>query len=153
MMMQRFTKEELWKVRNEISVQMVIEAMLRIEGKIIEGVYRFLCPVCKEFQTGIHHKTNLSRCFRCQRNFNTIDLVMLVRKLSFVQSVKFLQAQFTSLKQCCASQEISSSNAFVEKLVSSLCEKTNLSKVFSGKEHLMQQGTHVPKLSGQGLLC
>ena len=35
--------------------------------------------------------TNLARCFHCEENFNTIDLVMTIRKLDFVESVRFLQ--------------------------------------------------------------
>ena len=90
----RFSKEELYKLRNHIQIRVLIETVLKIPCKEIEGVFRFLCPVCREFQTGVHTKTNLSRCFRCERNFNTIELVMEDQKMKFVESVKFLKRHF-----------------------------------------------------------
>jgi hypothetical protein len=42
--------------------------------------------------TACHPKTNLGRCFRCQRNFNPIDLVMVVKGLCFQEAVQFLLA-------------------------------------------------------------
>jgi hypothetical protein len=40
--------------------------------------------------TACHPKTNLGRCFRCQRNFNPIDLVMVVKGFCFQEAVRFL---------------------------------------------------------------
>lgn len=90
-MTRRFSDEELHAIRNFIPIRLVIEQLLEIPSKEIEGCYRFLCPVCNEFQTGVNQRTNLSRCFRCQRNFNTIELIMEDRKMPFVQSVRMLQ--------------------------------------------------------------
>lgn len=89
-MQRRFSDEELHAIRNFIPVRFVIEQVLEIPNKEIEGCYRFLCPACSEFQTGVNPRTNLSRCFRCARNFNTIELVMSDRGLGFVESVKLL---------------------------------------------------------------
>ena len=58
------------------------------------GCFRFLCPFCTGFDTAVNLKTNLARCFRCEKNFNTIDLVMAVRQADFVHSVKFLQSVY-----------------------------------------------------------
>ncbi len=74
-----------------VPIRSVIEEVLRIPSKFVEGVFRFLCPDCGGFQTGVHAKTNLSRCFRCEKNFNTIELMMSVRGVGFVESVKVLQ--------------------------------------------------------------
>lgn len=90
-MRQHFSSEELSALRNQISIRHLIEELLGIPSKQTEGVFRFLCPECREFQTAVNPKTNLSRCFRCQENFNTIELVMKDRQLNFVQSVKFLK--------------------------------------------------------------
>ena len=87
----RFSKEELYKLRNHIQIRVLIETVLKIPCNEIEGVFRFLCPVCREFQTGVHTKTNLSRCFRCERNFNTFEIVMADRNTRFVEAVHFLQ--------------------------------------------------------------
>ena len=97
----RFSSQELYELRNRIPVDVLIEKNLGIPSKITEGYFRFLCPVCNEFDTSVKADTNLARCFRCEKNYNTIDIVMVVRRLDFVQSVKYLQKiynQFTSQK-------------------------------------------------------
>lgn len=94
-MHQRFTSDDLHAVRNQISIRHVIES-LEIPSKEVEGVFRFLCPQCGEFQTAVNPKTNLSRCFRCQANFNTIEILMKDRQLSFVESVKFLKQRYSA---------------------------------------------------------
>lgn len=90
-MKRRFSDEDLFSIRTFISVQFVAERLLDIPCKVVEGIFRFLCPKCNEFQTAINPKNNLSRCFRCKENFNTIDLVMRVREVPFVEAVKVLQ--------------------------------------------------------------
>lgn len=89
--MRRFSGQELRAIRNQVSIRLVVEDLLKIPCKESEGVFRFLCPRCNEFQTGINPNTNLGRCFRCKENFNTIELVMAANRLSFVESVKMLQ--------------------------------------------------------------
>ena len=87
-----FSSRQLYTLRNDINVEMLIEKTLRVPCRLIEGCFRFLCPLCNAFDTAVNPKTNLARCFRCEKNFNTIDLVMLIRQTDFVQSVKFLQS-------------------------------------------------------------
>jgi hypothetical protein len=87
-----FSSSLLYALRNEISVQMLIEKTLSIPCRVTEGRFRFLCPLCSGYDTAVNPKTNLARCFRCEKNYNTIDLVMLDRQADFVQSVKFLQS-------------------------------------------------------------
>jgi hypothetical protein len=86
-----FTSHELHILRNDIPIDALIEKALCIPSRIADGNFRFLCPLCKEPNTAVNPETNLARCFRCKENFNTIDLVMTIRKLDFVQSVRFLQ--------------------------------------------------------------
>lgn len=97
--MKRFSDNELRRLRNDIPVRLVIETLLQLPYKEIEGVYRFLCPQCREFQTGLNPHTNLSRCFRCQRNFNPIELVMAECNLSFAQSASLLLDKCSLLKK------------------------------------------------------
>lgn len=87
----RFSSQQLYSLRNDIAVELLIEKTLSIPCRVTEGCFRFLCPLCNVFDTAVNPKTNLARCFRCEKNFNTIDLVMLIRQADFVQSVKFLQ--------------------------------------------------------------
>jgi DNA primase len=87
----RFSNQELYSLRNKIPVSILIENALRIPSRMTEGAFRFLCPLCNEFNTAVNPKTNLARCFRCEKNFNTIDLVMLIKKTDFVNSIRFLK--------------------------------------------------------------
>ena len=88
--MRCFSKEDLFAARNSVPMRNVLAAMSGLPNKEIEGIFRFLCPVCGEFQTGINEKTNLARCFRCCRNYNAIELLMESQGISFVESVKLL---------------------------------------------------------------
>ncbi len=90
-MKNRFSSQELFEVRNYIPVDMVIRDQLQIPSKIRDGFFRFLCPMCNEFQTAVNPVTNLARCFRCEKNFNTIDLVMKIKGYGFKESVFFLK--------------------------------------------------------------
>lgn len=88
-MPRRYSKEILHRIRNEVEIREVVQA-LALPSKISEGYFRFLCPLCSEFNTATNPRTNLARCFRCKRNFNPIDLVMVARAASFVEAVQFL---------------------------------------------------------------
>lgn len=87
----RFSKQELFSLRNHIKINNLISDILVMPSKFNDGNLRFCCPLCSEFVTATSSKTNLGRCFRCNKNFNTIDLVMLDKKMNFVDAVKFLQ--------------------------------------------------------------
>lgn len=93
----RFSNEELYALRNQIPVAILIEKALGIPSRTTQGVFRFLCPLCNEFNTAVNPKTNLARCFGCEKNFNTIDLVMLIKKTNFVNTIHFLENYRTSM--------------------------------------------------------
>jgi len=78
-------------LRNDIPIERVIKDALDIPWRDTEGCFRFLCPVCNEFNTAVNPATNLARCFYCERNFNAIDLVMLINRSDFVNSIRFLK--------------------------------------------------------------
>lgn len=86
----RFSSRQLFALRNNIPIDVLIR-QLKIPSRIREGFLRFLCPLCNEFQTAVNPATNLARCFRCEKNFNTIDLVMEVKGYGFRDSVLFLK--------------------------------------------------------------
>ncbi len=86
-MNRRYTAAELRRFRNEVDIAQLIE-QLGVASKHQEGYFRFLCPTCCEFNTATNPRTNLARCFRCERNFNTIDLVMVVEGVGFVDAVR-----------------------------------------------------------------
>jgi len=88
-MSSRFTSQQLYHLRNYVPINALIKALL-IPFKIEDGIFRFLCPICRAGHTATNLNTNLARCFDCQKNFNTIDLVMICRKTGFVDSVKTL---------------------------------------------------------------
>ena len=90
-MTDRFSSAELHHLRNDLPIENLIKA-LRIPWRSLQGqIFRFACPQCFGYHTAVHPRTNLSRCFNCRKNFNAIELVMLVKQLSFVASVKLLQ--------------------------------------------------------------
>jgi hypothetical protein len=88
-----FTRHQLYKVRNNIPLADVL-TLLGWPHKTRDGRVCFVCPQCSESLTSINHRTNLGRCFRCEINFNPIDLVMLVNDCDFVTAVHVLQQQF-----------------------------------------------------------
>lgn len=90
-MKRRFSAQELFELRNTVPVDALIKNVLNIPVKQSDGLFRFLCPVCNEFQTATNLFTNLARCFRCERNFNPIDLVMIAKGVGFVESVNYLK--------------------------------------------------------------
>ena len=87
--MTTFTKQQLFQVRNEIDIDVLITDKLNLERQF-NGMWRFQCPLCQQFNTATQKKTHLSRCFSCQQNFNTIDLVIYSKKINFVPAVQWL---------------------------------------------------------------
>lgn len=86
----QFTDQQLFHIRNHIHIRTVIENLLDIPSIKGENVFRFRCPLCAGYNTAVKASTNLARCFTCGKNFNTIDIVMLVRNLDFVETVELL---------------------------------------------------------------
>lgn len=89
-MTQRYSKERLRMLRNDIPISRLISEFLRLPCKVSEGYFRFLCPLCSEFNTATNPKTNLARCFRCRKNFNPIDMVMAVKSCNFRDAVEMI---------------------------------------------------------------
>lgn len=86
-----FSSQLLYRIRNEIALSFLMDKILHYPCKNSEGYFRFLCPLCSEFNTSINPKNNLARCFRCDKNFNSIDLVMKLEGMKFVDAVSFLE--------------------------------------------------------------
>lgn len=92
-----FSRSQLFELRNNIGVDTLIKEVLHVPCKSRQGRFSFLCPLCKQFDTSINYKTNLARCFACEKNFNTIDLVMAIMQSDFVDSVRFLKKLHDSM--------------------------------------------------------
>lgn len=84
-------------VRNQIPIDAVITELLRLEIRHTETLLRFRCPLCSNFHTATNPKTNLARCFDCEKNFNPIDLVIEVTQCSFVEAVEHLRKSTNDL--------------------------------------------------------
>lgn len=96
-MTRRFSSGELKFLRNRVPIDRVMETLF---GTSIQGSNRrFVCPICGGFDTSVNAGHNLARCFSCRRNFNPIELVMHQLKISFVDSVKWLQSRTPSVPQ------------------------------------------------------
>ena len=98
-MNRRFSADHLRTIRNDIPIHRLIADVLEIPCKVREGYFRFLCPLCSDFNSATNPKTNLARCFGCRRNFNSIDIVMLDKRLNFVEAVEFLSGIVTVNRQ------------------------------------------------------
>ena len=92
-----YTDGFLRRLSNEVDIDLVINR-LRLERRESKNFLRFRCPVCHGFHTATNAKTNLARCFDCQRNFNHIDMVMAATARSFVQTVEFLKNHISDTK-------------------------------------------------------
>jgi predicted RNA-binding Zn-ribbon protein involved in translation (DUF1610 family) len=88
-MTERYSGTLLRSLRNDLPISRVLQ-VLSVPLKTSEGYLRFLCPHCGDFNTATKSDTNLARCFRCEQNFNPIDLVMAVKRINFVDAVEFL---------------------------------------------------------------
>ena len=87
----RIPSHILRQIRNNVSIQPLIQNELGLKHTIDGKIFRFECPDCASFHTSIHKKTNLAKCFECQSRFNPIDIVMAVRKTDFLETADFLQ--------------------------------------------------------------
>ena len=90
-MTRRFTSDELYAIRNYIPIDVLIEKLLGVPVKHTQNRLHFLCPLCAGFQTSVLREKNLSRCFDCGRNFNTIEIMMYHMHIGFVESVNRLK--------------------------------------------------------------
>ena len=90
-MSQYYPDDFLRMLRNDISIDEVIVDLLNLEVQKDRKTIRFRCPLCYNFHTATNHKTNLARCFDCEKNFNPIDMVITVGNCGFVDAVKILK--------------------------------------------------------------
>ena len=95
----------MFEIRNQIPIDLLISQGLRLPHKTREGYFRFLCPVCREFNTATDSRTNLARCFACKRNFNTIEIVKECNQWDFVPAVLYLDKFRTTLSKNVQSQQ------------------------------------------------
>ena len=93
-MSQYYPDDFLRMLRNDIPIDQVIVNLLNLEVRKDRKTIRFRCPLCYNFHTATNHKTNLARCFDCQKNFNPIDMVITVGNCGFVDAVKILKDRF-----------------------------------------------------------
>ena len=82
-------RDVLRRLRNDVPVREVIN-QLRVPTAWCGARRTFRCPRCEGFHTATHRGVNLARCFRCERNFNPIDLVMAVCGWPFLEAVRYL---------------------------------------------------------------
>jgi len=90
-MTNRIQAQLLRRIRNDVSIRDLMTGRLEMTWKEPDGVFRFLCPLCGDFHTATNPRTNLGRCFRCRRNFNTIDITMIVKACTFLEAVEALR--------------------------------------------------------------
>lgn len=106
-MARRFSSSFLFRIRNQIPIEEVIAQVLEWPWRFSEGHFRFPCPLCSEWNTATNPRTNLARCFRCKKNFNPIDMVMIVNQWDFIEAVKFLKLLLREKEDPSAQREAS----------------------------------------------
>ena len=89
--MSTISTDELRRLRNDVPMAVVIDA-LGLERSSRGARPSFRCPRCDAYHTAVNERTNLARCFRCEQNYNPIDLVLAVRGGSFLDAVTDLRA-------------------------------------------------------------
>ena len=94
-MAKRFTREQLWWLRNEVSLPDLLRR-LQWPHKRRDGQLVFVCPRCGESRSDLNPQENLVRCFYCQTNFNPIDFTMAARDCDFLEAVQFLLGNFSN---------------------------------------------------------
>jgi hypothetical protein len=92
------TREYLRRLRNEIDFGNLFRH-IRWPHKRQDGKLIFVCPECGESQTDVNHRTNLARCFRCEKNWNPIDMTMAVYRIEFIEAVGQLECLLTHGKR------------------------------------------------------
>ena len=86
-----FSRQLLYRIRNEIPLASSCRSSSGLT-RTRDGRLCLLCPRCGEFLTVVNPRTNFARCFRCEVNFNTIDLTMSIKECDFVAAVHHLQS-------------------------------------------------------------
>ena len=88
--MSRISKDELFRLRNDININHLIVEILSLQTTS-DAILRFRCPICGQYNSATKKLTNLARCFICQENFNTIELVKCVKGFDFIRAVEYLR--------------------------------------------------------------
>ena len=91
----RLPPDMLWKLRNLIPIDQVIENIVYLNARRSKDLLRFQCPLCQNYHTATDKKTNLARCFDCRKNFNPIDMAMKALNLEFLDAVELLSKHLT----------------------------------------------------------
>ena len=84
-------RDQLRELRNRIDFRHLFRRLGWPWKSREDGVIRFVCPECSESQTSVNPKTNLARCFRCERNWNPIDFTMDAGRMDFLEAYGFLE--------------------------------------------------------------
>ena len=95
--MRQILADHLRILRNRVPVLAVIED-LHIPTQTRGSRLTFRCPDCGCFHTATNPRSNLGRCFRCERNFNPIDLVMAERNSRFLEAVAHVETLLRSTR-------------------------------------------------------
>lgn len=86
------TKDLLYAIRNELPMRLTITRLGQFGpiAKQSDGYFRFQCPECKELRATVNPSNNLAHCFSCKKNYNNIDLMMMLGH-DFVPAVGILE--------------------------------------------------------------
>jgi hypothetical protein len=85
-------RDRLRQLRNDINFQSLFHRLGWPWKRRDDGVLQFVCPLCSESQTSVNPRTNLARCFRCDRNWNPIDFTIEVTRMDFLETIDYIES-------------------------------------------------------------
>lgn len=85
-------RDRLRYLRNNINFQSLFHRLGWPWKRCDDSVLQFVCPLCSESQTSVNPRTNLGRCFRCDRNWNPIDFTIEVTRMDFLETIDYLES-------------------------------------------------------------
>ena len=94
----RIADDLLRRLRSDIPIDWLIEHHFELPCKRPEGIFRFLCPLCRKFHTATSPQSNLARCFRCKKSLNPIDMTIALENCSFLDAVTLLKSPLSAAR-------------------------------------------------------
>jgi len=99
--MKLFTKKSLEELKKKMHIDNILEEMFGYESVPVKmanvffgHVYCGICPFCDNFSFIAHVDYEKCMCFNCAFQGDIIDLLMGVKRWSFVETVEYLAKRF-----------------------------------------------------------
>lgn len=99
--MKLFTKRSLDELKEKVNIGKILREQFDFTYNVIGGLFPTpaftygKCPFCEEEESFFNLEgTNVCTCFNCSAHGDAIDLLMGLKKWSFVETVEYLAKRF-----------------------------------------------------------